>query len=245
MGAHSWRHGTCTTSVCQHASGLCRLFDVSLSSRSLCLLSLIQNLSVVPSRLAATSLAAPRHPLHPPSPEPGITVAFTREFVVFICFSPFFTWSVPFCFHSVPVSYLAASPMAPPGRLWLSHLLPGQKSSRTKSRNGSARFLQCSTMFYNVLQCSTMVLPCSTNVLQCSTMFYSSTMFYMFYHVFTSIIYFNPTPSHRRSVLSLGRGENPAKCSGSSGCLSLDSAEDLIFSALDGPMTDAESLKLC
>ena len=95
-----------------------------------------------------------------------------------------------------------------------------QKSSRTKNRNSSARFLQCS--IYNVLQCST-----------------------MFYHVFTSTISFNPTPSHRRSVLSLGRGENPAKCSGSSGCLSLDSAEDLIFSALDGPMTDAESLKLC
>ena len=49
--------------------------------------------SFVPSRLAATSLAAPRHPLHPPSPEPGIAVAFTRECVFFICF-----W---FVFHLV------------------------------------------------------------------------------------------------------------------------------------------------
>ena len=192
VGAHSWRHGTCTTSVCQHASGLCRLFDVSLSSRSLCLLSLIQNLSVVPSRLAATSLAAPRHPLHPPSPEPGITVAFTREFVVFICFSPFFTWSVPFCFHSVPVSYLAASPMAPPGRLWLSHLLPAKKAQGQKAETALRDFcnvLQCSTMFYNVLQCSTMfynVLPCSTmfyNALQCSTVLQCSTCFIMFLHL--------------------------------------------------------------
>ena len=99
MGAHSWRHGTCTTSVCRHASGVCPLIDVSLSSRSLCLLSFLQHLSVLSSRLGTTSLAAPRHPLHPPSPEPGITVAVTGEFALFS----------PGPFHSVPVSYLAAT----------------------------------------------------------------------------------------------------------------------------------------
>lgn len=115
--------------------------------------------------LAATSLAAPRHPLHPPSPEPGIAVAFTREFLVFICFwfvfhhfSPGLFHSVPFCFHSVPVSYLAASPMAPPGRLWLSHLLPAKKAQGQKTETALRDFcnvLQCSTMFCNVLQCYT------------------------------------------------------------------------------------------
>ena len=122
--------------VCLYLAGLC----VSLVSFNIFQLA----------RLAATSLAAPHHPLHPPSPEPGITVAFTRELFFSICFSPGL-------FRSVPV-YLAAtchtrenSPMAPtPGRLSLSHLLPAKKFEDKKQERLRPVFcmlLQCSLMF--------------------------------------------------------------------------------------------------
>jgi hypothetical protein len=64
----------------------------------------------------------------------------------------------PGLFHSVPVS-LAASPMAPPGRLWLSHLLPAKKAQGQKTETALRDFCNVLyTMFYNVLQCFIMFL---------------------------------------------------------------------------------------
>ena len=93
VGAHSGRHRTCTSSVCQHvASALCRLFGVSLSRWSLCLLSLLQHLSVGPPGCDI----AGRTTSSSTSPKPWAW-HHSRFHPRIVFFYLFFTWSVPFC----------------------------------------------------------------------------------------------------------------------------------------------------